>query len=747
MAQLISPGVDVTIVDESFYIPGRAASFPLIFIATEDEKLQPDGVSPAVGTYEHNVLRTVTSLRQSLQLYGIPKYLRSASDANHHGDARNEYGLDALNKYLEIGNRAYVIRANVNLNDNIQDIKALWTRKIQIAADYLNELVSNWLQEYNSVNNLYPADQFYKTSVDGDTLKVLLNEALKDVFNMYNFSREAKDLPDENPVNDGRTSSFRDEFLLSNLTARPAYQDVLTETYNGFITLGDFAGLDEDEEYRASIYIVGDYNNDNNAESTTINLSFSGSDIITFGDLVDAINSQLNNYATCELIQGAIRITSTWEGPTSSVVISDGISGSLPLFASLSLFDRIAAPINGKGPSTLNIYDDSYDTIIGGDNQIVGGYVGLYGLIDQWNSGSVEPTEFTADEAEGLLLAAAGDFDNTKEFVFFTSLGSNNAERYNEIERAIVAAINNPNNGSRSEWLEYNIVLAPGFHGNKVASALYRLMQDQLEEVFILDETPFDKPATGPGSIAAWATSGQNRNENWHGAAYFPHGLSSNIDGRNIMTTAASAALRVFAYNDQQRDVWWPPAGVNRGQCGFLQDIGYVSGTLGGPTTFVQEYCDTGTRDELYESPKNINPLAYIPGRGILVMGQKTGQGTPSALDRINVSRLCKFIKRQLRKGLFSFLFEPNDSITWDLVKSACDGFLSTLVDRRGLYDFAVLVDETNNTPETIDNNELHVDIAIKPVKAVEFIYVKVRVVRTGANIGTGRTRFSLSNR
>lgn len=740
MAQLISPGVDVAIIDESFYIPGRAASFPLIFIATEDEKLQPDGESPAVGTYEHNVLRTVTSLRQSLELYGIPNYLRSASDAHHHGDARNEYGLDALNKYLEIGNRAYVIRANVNLNDNLDDIKALWTRKIQIAADYLNELVANWLSEYNAVNNLYPADTFYKTSVDGDTLKTLLDEALKDVFAMYSFSRDVTDLPAADPSDPDRGSSFASEFLSSNLNPRAAYQDVITETFNGFIVAGDVTGFDELEDYGATVDIVGDFDNDSSAESTTITLQFSGADIVTFGDLIDAINAELGGYATCELVQGRVRITSTWEGVTSSVVISDGLSGALPLFASLNLFEQIEAPVGGKGPTQLDIYNDAYDMIIGG-------YDGLYGLIDTWTSGTVEATEFTANEAEGLLLAAAGDFDNTKEFVFFTSLGANNAERYAAIQTAIIAAINNPYNGSRSEFLEYTTVIAPGFAGNDVAAALYRLMQDQLEEVFIIDETPFDKPATGPGSIAAWATSGQNRNENWHGASYFPHGLSSNIDGYDILTTAASAALRVFAYNDQQRDVWWPPAGVNRGQCGFLSDIGYVSGTLGGPTTFVQEYCDTGTRDELYESPKNINPIAYIPGRGILVMGQKTGQGTASALDRVNVARLCKYIKRQLRKGLFAFLFEPNDSITWDLVKAACDGFLSTLVDRRGLYDFAVLVDETNNTPETIDNNELHVDIAIKPVKAIEFIYVKVRVVRTGANIGTGRSGSALTTR
>lgn len=197
--------------------------------------------------------------------------------------------------------------------------------------------------------------------------------------------------------------------------------------------------------------------------------------------------------------------------------------------------------------------------------------------------------------------------------------------------------------------------------------------------------------------------------------------------------------MRVFAYNDSQSEVWFPPAGPNRGTCPHLTTVGYVSGTLGGPTTFVENFLDNGTRDELYEFPKNVNPITFIPGRGILVLGQKTTSPTISALDRVNVSRLVKFIKRQLRKALFSFLMEPNDKITRDNVKGAVDSFLATLIDRRGLYDFASICDSTNNTAETIDNNELYVDVAIKPVKAVEFIYVRVRVVRTGANIGTQR--------
>ncbi len=722
MGTLISPGVDVQIIDESFYIPGRAACVPLIFIATADEKFQVDGVSPAVGTYENNVMRTVTSLRQSLELYGVPKFHRSSTGQPHHGDARNEYGLDALNKFLEVGNRAYVIRANVNLNDDPADIKALWVKKIQAAADYLNELVQEWLDTYNTVNNFFPADVGdYKTQVDAETLKELVDQALTDVFASYSFQKP----------------EFRDAFLLDHTVPQPAYQRVLTETYAGFIVAGDVTGYEDGEVYTASVNLVGDPENDNTGAPFSVTFTYNGEDIITFGDLVDAMNADMDGYATAEIIQGAIKITSTFEGATSLVEItSDGPSssgsGELPLFASLNLFDRIEDPKLGYGADSLAVYTDDYN-----DFDIIGDYDGLYSIIDDWTSGDPETTEFSADDAEGILLAAADLFDNTKEFVEYTKLGDNDAARRETIVTALQAAVNNPFNGSRNEWIEYNITLVPGYP--ELADELLRLDSAMQNEVFVIGETPFDKPPTGPSSIAQWAVT-PARATSQHIAYHYGHGISSNIDGYNIMTSAGSTALRVFAYNDDVQAEWYAPAGVQRGSCPHLVDVGYASGTLGGPTTFVSEYLDTGTRDDLYEYPKNINPISFIPGRGILVMGQKTTYGAFSALDRVNVVRLTKFIKRQLRKALFSYLFEPNDRITWDLVKAACDGFLGTLISRRALYDFAVLVDTSNNTPETIDNNELHVDIAIKPVKAIEFIYVKVRVVRTGANIGTNRS-------
>ena len=706
MATLVSPGVDVEIIDESFYIPGNQACLPLIFIATADNKLAPDG-TPAEGTYEHSVIRTVTSITQSLALYGVPRFLQDANGNQFHGDARNEYGLDALNKCLEIADRAYVIRANVNLNDDITFLRSLWTTEIQNSGDALNQAVIDYIASYNAENNLIPADAGYKKTVTASELLTLLNTALSTTLSMYSFSSDP----------------FEVAFIQDHTIAQPGYQDVLFDTSGGYLTPADITGLKEDTTlYGATVQITS------GSGIQTFNLYFQGKNVITFGQLVSSINAIIGGAGTCELLNGRLRITSSLNGVTSAVdILQDGPSGMNPLFASLNLFRNIAAPVPGVGVHTLNVYDSTYTTI-------VGIYDGLTALVNNWTSGSVIPNQFTANEAEGLLIAAGAEFDNTKEFLTYTSLGANDAARRAAIVKQLQAEINNPNNGSTADWLNYNILACPGYF--ETSDELLRLCQQMLEEVFVLGETPFDKPPTGPNGITSWAAT-PARSTSYDIAYWYPHGISSNIDGTNIMTSASSTALRVIAYNDQVAEEWWAPAGTQRGTCPHLTDIGYVSGVLGGPTTFVENFIDKGTRDALYADPIKINPISYIVGRGILVMGQKTTYANTSALDRINVSRLVKFIKRQLRQALFSFLFEPNDQITRDLVKAAADGFLSTLIDRRGLYDFASICDTSNNNPTTIDNNELILDIAIKPVKAVEFIYVNVRVVATAADIGS----------
>ena len=137
-----------------------------------------------------------------------------------------------------------------------------------------------------------------------------------------------------------------------------------------------------------------------------------------------------------------------------------------------------------------------------------------------------------------------------------------------------------------------------------------------------------------------------------------------------------------------------------------------------------------GQEDQLYSH--KVNPLLYIPGSGLVCMGQKTLHPYTSALDRVNVARLVVYLRRQLDIITRPFIFEPNDKITRSEVKGVIDRLMNDLVTRRALYDYLVVCDTTNNTSDRIARNELWVDVAIEPVKAVEFIYIPLRIKNTG---------------
>jgi len=239
--------------------------------------------------------------------------------------------------------------------------------------------------------------------------------------------------------------------------------------------------------------------------------------------------------------------------------------------------------------------------------------------------------------------------------------------------------------------------------------------------------------------IETWAASVQRIiDSRGHIAYYFPWVLASNLDGVNIVAAPSGVALRTYAFNDNVAFQWFAPAGVRRGQISGISDIVFVDAPLGGPAEATAVALNQGQRDVLYQysASGGINPLVFFPGRGFLVWGQKTSTGnTATALDRVNVSRLVKHIRRALRKLAFAFVFEPNDQLTRDDLKAAVDNFLGDLIVKRGLFDFATVSDETNNTPDRIDRNELYIDVAIKPVKAAEFIFIPIRIVATGAEI------------
>ena len=260
------------------------------------------------------------------------------------------------------------------------------------------------------------------------------------------------------------------------------------------------------------------------------------------------------------------------------------------------------------------------------------------------------------------------------------------------------------------------------------------LSVDRKDTVFALIDPPFRLKADA-SSVKNWANNSGNAVEigedgllsgSSQAAVYYPHGLSTNLDGKNVMVPASHMALRTIAYNDQVAFPWFAPAGFQRGLVSNATSVGYLDPAEG---EFTPVAVNEGQRDAYYLN--KVNPISNFPGRGIAVFGQKTLNASASALDRINVSRLVIYIREQLDDAVKPFLFEPNDSVTRSNAKGVVDRFLSELVSQRGLFDFVTVCDTSNNTPARIDRNELHIDVAIQPVKAVEFIYIPIRIQNT----------------
>lgn len=332
------------------------------------------------------------------------------------------------------------------------------------------------------------------------------------------------------------------------------------------------------------------------------------------------------------------------------------------------------------------------------------------------------------------MVALADDFKFTNEFLTGTSLGANDSARRVSITTALAASINS-NTEVRADSFDYNLILCPGYP--ELADEMLNLAVDIQEEALVIADTPSNLTPDGitnPGTGWAATTARQNSINICY---YYAWVFASNLDGRNITAAPSGTALRQMAFSDDVSFLWFAPAGTRRGAITGISDTGYVAGALGGPTAFIPVALNQGQLDALYQDAPSgrINPILFKPGQGFLLWGQKTSAAQPSALDRISVSRLIKYIKRQLRRNTLSFVFEPNDQLTRDNLKAVVDNFLGDLIVKRGLYDFASVCDESNNTPDRIDRNEMYIDVALKPVKAAEFIYIPIRVVATGAEI------------
>jgi len=285
------------------------------------------------------------------------------------------------------------------------------------------------------------------------------------------------------------------------------------------------------------------------------------------------------------------------------------------------------------------------------------------------------------------------------------------------------------------EVTEMNLASIPGLTQETLTTHLIRTCEDRADALAVIDlPNGFDPREEGQevqrnntaSEIRQAIANLRERSLNTsYGCTFYPWVRGrDNLNGALVWLPPSIPALGTFSSSQRKTQVWFAPAGFNRG--------GLTEGAAGIPILDVAHQLRRKDRDDLYSA--NINPIAKFPAEGIVIFGQKTLQTTPSALDRINVRRLMIFVKKRISQMASTILFDPNSKTTWARFKSEVNPFLANVKTNFGLSDYKVVLDETTTTPDLIDRNILYAKIFLKPTRAIEFIAIDFNITRTGAS-------------
>ena len=268
---------------------------------------------------------------------------------------------------------------------------------------------------------------------------------------------------------------------------------------------------------------------------------------------------------------------------------------------------------------------------------------------------------------------------------------------------------------SNADDYQFNTLLTPGLFNSLQTSQVSSIIsntQNRGDSIFILDLVPYSS------TVSAVTTQAASRNTSY-AASYWPWLQTIDPDtGANVWVPASTMIAGVYAYNDSVSEPWFAPAGINRGG-------------LGNVIRAEQKLPQT-SRDTLYTA--KVNPIATFPGTGVVVYGQKTLQTKASALDRVNVRRLLISLKSYIGQVANNLVFEQNTLATRNSFLSQVNPYLESVQQRQGLYAFKVVMDDTNNTADVIDRNQLVGAIYLQPTKTAEFIYLNFNILPTGVS-------------
>ena len=261
---------------------------------------------------------------------------------------------------------------------------------------------------------------------------------------------------------------------------------------------------------------------------------------------------------------------------------------------------------------------------------------------------------------------------------------------------------------------QYNVISVPGLYYKDYATQINSVMNNTIargDSIAVIDLVPYN---TGIAEVVTQAGTIDNS----YSAAYWP--WIQTVDpssGLLVFVPASTFVPGVYAFTDASSDPWFAPAGITRGGMGQV--------------IRAERKLTSTNRDTLYEA--NVNPIATFPQQGVVVFGQKTLQKAASALDRVNVRRLLIALKSFIGQIADNLVFEQNTLATRQNFLTQVNPYLESVQQRQGLFAFKVVMDDSNNTPDVIDRNELIGQIFLQPTRTAEFIILDFNVLPTGA--------------
>jgi len=306
----------------------------------------------------------------------------------------------------------------------------------------------------------------------------------------------------------------------------------------------------------------------------------------------------------------------------------------------------------------------------------------------------------------GSFTGATGTVNNTINL--YDNISTNTQGLAGSDYNNMIALLGN------ADAYQFNVLFTPGLLSDTHTAQVTNIITNTTsrgDSLYVLDLVDFNSTVTD-------ATTQAQSRDNSYAATYWPWvRIIDSGTGKHVWAPASTVIPGVYAFNDKVAAPWFAPAGINRGGLGTVLQAQYK--------------LSQANKDALYSN--NVNPLATLPKQGVVVFGQKTLQKESSALDRVNVRRLMIDLKSYIRQIADTVVFEQNTNATRTSFIAKVTPYLEIIQQKQGLYAFRVVMDDSNNGPDVIDQNQLIGQIYIQPTRTAEFISLDFILLPTGA--------------